>query len=333
MQDVANRAGVSVQTVSNLVNGREHLMSSDTRERVAQAMAVLEYRPNMRARGLRAARTNEIGFLVIDDEAKFLADPAIGTAMAGAGEEIGRRGFGLLIQSARLGDIDDGLFLPLLESRADGGVLYLSGAPADREVYINRALELGHPFSLFGEAREDDVPTVTADNEDGSRELVAHLLDRGHRRIGFIAGQVGWPMIEQRYAGYRRGLQDGGVEPSRELQLFRGRWEPDNAASMANSLLALREPPTAIVAANDVMALGVFQAARERGLRIPDDLAVTGFNDFDFAAFLEPSLTTVALPTFEMGEAAARIVLDQLEGKSGARQERFPVEVLLRGSS
>jgi LacI family transcriptional regulator len=333
MQDVADRAGVSIQTVSNLVNGREHLMSKDTRERVAQAMAVLEYRPNMRARGLRAARTNEIGFLVVDDEAKFLADPTNGTAMAGAGEIIGQRGYGLLIQSAKLGDIDDGLFSPLLESRADGGILYLSGGREDREVYIRRIVELGRPFVLFGEDRDDDLPAVIADNENGAHELTSHLIAKGHRRIAFVAGRAAWPMIEQRHAGYRRALQEAGIEPSQELQLFRGRWDPADGATMASNLLALRDRPTAIMAANDLLALGVFQAARGRGMRIPDDLAVTGFNDFDFAAFLEPALTTVSLPVYEMGEAAAAIVIDQIEGSEGSPIRRFPVEVLIRGSA
>lgn len=333
MQDVANRAGVSIQTVSNLVNGREHLMSKKTRERVAQAMTVLEYRPNMRARGLRAAKTNEIGFLVVDDEARFLADPMNGTAMAGAGEMIRGRGFGMLIESAKLGEVDDGLFAPLLQSRADGGILYLSGPPGDREVYVRRIVELGYPYVLFGEAREDGLPAVAAENETGSHELATHLIEKGHRRIGFIAGRAAWPMIEQRFAGYRRALQDAGIEPDPSLQLFRGRWNPADGAAMAHSLLALPDPPTAIMAGNDVLALGIFEAARDRGLRIPDDVAVTGFNDFEFAAFLQPALTTVALPVWEMGEAAAEIVIDQIQRKDRPRVRQFPVDVLIRGSS
>lgn len=333
MQDVAERAGVSIQTVSNLVNGREHLMAGKTRDRVAEAMVVLDYRPNMTARGLRSAKTNELGFLVVDDEAKFLADPMNGTVMAGAGEVTREFGYGLLIQSARLGEIDDGLLSPLLESRVDGAILYLSGGPSDRDVYIKRVGELGHPCVLFGEAREGEIPSVTAANADGSYRLATHLLEKGHRRIAFIGGSAPWPMIEQRHAGYRSALLDQGIEPARELQLFRGRWEPADGAAMAEALLSLRHPPTAIMAANDVVALGVFRSARDRGLRIPEDVAVTGFNDFDFAAFLHPALTTVSLPVFEMGKAAAKIVLDQLEGQEEGLSRDFPVEVIVRDSS
>lgn len=333
MQDVADRAGVSIQTVSNLVNGREHLMTHKTRERVAQAMVVLDYRPNMRARGLRSARTSELGFLVVDDEAKFLADPMNGTVMAGAGDTTRERGYGLLIHSARLGEIDDGLLDPLLESRVDGAILYLSGEPGDRDVYIRRVAELGHPYVLFGEAHEDEVPSVTAANADGAYRLATHLIEKGHRRIAFIGGRASWPMIEQRYAGYRAALHDNGIEPARELQLFRGRWEPADGEAMAEMLLALRRPPTAIMAANDVVALGVFRTARNRGLRIPEDVAVTGFNDFDFAAFLHPALTTVSLPVYEMGRAAAEIVVDQLAGQESELSRDFPVEVIVRDSS
>jgi LacI family transcriptional regulator len=333
MQDVAERADVSVQTVSNLLNGREHLMSAQTRERVAQALAFLDYRPNMRARGLRSARTNELGFLVVDGEAKFLADPMNGMVMAGTGETARERGYGLLIHSARLGDIDDGLLSPLLESRIDGAILYLSGEPSDRGACVKRVAEVGRPFVIFGEAREDDTPCVTAANLDGAYRLATHLLEQGHRRIAFIGGRASWPMIEQRYAGYRAALRAEAIEPARELQLFRGRWEPADGAAMAETLLALAHPPTAIMAANDVIALGVFRAARDRGLRIPEDVAVTGFNDFDFSAFLHPALTTVSLPVYEMGRAAGRIVVDQLEGREGARSQNFPVEILIRDSS
>jgi DNA-binding LacI/PurR family transcriptional regulator len=186
---------------------------------------------------------------------------------------------------------------------------------------------------LFGESRSGNVPSVTAANEDGAFRLTTHLLERGHRRIAFIAGKASWPMIEQRHAGYRAALQEFDVEPARELQQFRGRFDPTAGEALADTLLELREPPTAIVAANDVLALGVFRSAHHRRLRIPDDLAVTGFNDFDFSAYLNPALTTVSVPVYEMGRAAGRMGVDQLEGIDGKRAEEFPVEILIRQSS
>ena len=333
MRDVAERAGVSVQTVSNLVNGRSHLMSPETQERVTQAMVVLEYRPNASARGLRSARTRELGFLLLDDDAKFLADPMTDMVMAGAGDLTREQGYGLLIQSARLGEIDDGLLRPLLESRVDGAILYLSGEPNSRNAYVRRVAELGRPSVVFGEEREGTLPSVTAANFDGAFKLVNHLLERGHKRIAFVAARTSWPMIEERYSGYRAALQAASIEPARELQLFRGRWDATSGAEMADTLLELREPPTAIMAANDLLALGVMRTVRLRSMRVPDDIAVSGFNDFDFSAFVEPALTTVSLPVYEMGRAAAEVVIDRLEGKETPESRSFPVEVLLRDST
>ena len=333
MRDVAERAGVSVQTVSNLVNGREHLMKPETRERVMQAMVVLEYRPNASARGLRSARTRELGFLLLDDDAKFLADPMTDMVMAGAGDVTRENGYGLLIQSAGFGEIDDGLLRPVLESRVDGAILYLSGEPSSRDAYVHRVAELGHPSVLFGEARHETLPSVTAANFDGAFQLATHLLEKGHERIAFVAARTSWPMIEERYGGYRAALQAASIEPARELQLFRGRWDAASGAEMAATLLELREPPTAIMAANDLLALGVVRTARRRGLQVPGDVAISGFNNFDFSDFVEPALTTVSIPVYEMGRAAAAILVDRLEGGTDSESQSFPVEILLREST
>ena len=141
-------------------------------------------------------------------------------------------------------------------------------------------------------------------------------------------------MIEERYSGYRAALQAASIEPARELQLFRGRWDATSGAEMADTLLELRDPPTAIMAANDLLALGVIRdRSSALDLRVPDDIAVSGFNDFDFSAFVEPALTTVSIPVYEMGRAAAEVVIDRLEGEGAPESQSFPVEVLLRDST
>jgi DNA-binding LacI/PurR family transcriptional regulator len=333
LQDVAARAKVSVATVSNLLNGRGHEMGSETRERVAQAMVALDYRPNVTARGLRSSKTRALGFLVLDDDAKFLADPMTDMVIAGAGDVTRERGYGLLIQSARIGELDDALLRPLRESRVDGAIMYLSGEPTSRGVYTKRVEELGYPCVLFGESSDNGISSVVADNTDGAYRLAAHLLERGHRQIAFVSARTSWPMIEDRYSGYRAALQDHGVPLLRELQLFRGRWDAASGAAMADALFELKEPPTAIMAANDLLALGVMRAAQQRGLRIPEDVAICGFNNFDFAAFVNPPLTTVALPVYEMGRAAATILIDGMEGGSSPETKSFPVEVIVREST
>ena len=334
LRDVATAADVSVQTVSNLVNGRTHLMSEVTRDRVQQAMTTLDYRPNATARGLRAGDTKALGFLVLDEDARFLADPMTDLIMGGIGDVARERGYGLLIQAARPGDPDSGLLTPLAEHRVDGAMLLLSGSRATRRTYSKRVAALGYPSVLFEEQSNHakGVYTVTAANREGARTLASHLIDRGHDRIAFIAAAVPWPMIEERHAGYLQALAARGTEPADELQIFRGGWDPASGESMAESLLSLRQPPTAIMAGNDLLAIGALRAGRVRGRRIPEDLAVAGFNNFQFSAFVEPPLSTVAIPAYDMGEAAAWMLIDHLEG-SRPKSKEFPVELMLRGST
>jgi DNA-binding LacI/PurR family transcriptional regulator len=334
LRDVAERADVSVQTVSNVVNGRTHLMAELTRERVERAMIALDYRPNATARGLRSARVNTLGLLVLDEDARFLADPMTDLVIAGVGDVARDRGYGLLIQSTRPGSIDDGLLAPLHEHRVDGALLYLSGDRAVRSACVARVRELGYSFVLFQETFDKaDVPSVTADNRDGARKLTEHLLDRGHTRIAFIAAHTAWPMIEERHSGYLEALRERGLDPLRELQLFRGRWDAQSGEEMTSALLALAEPPTAIMGGNDLLALGAMRAVRTAGLSIPADMAVTGFNDFNFAAFVEPQLTTVAIPAYDMGVASAMMLIDSVEGRETEARRTFPVELVIRAST
>jgi len=139
-------------------------------------------------------------------------------------------------------------------------------------------------------------------------------------------------MIEQRHAGYLDALKGARHRAGRRVQMFRGGWDPASGETMAESLLSLKEPPTAIMAGNDLLAVGALRAARMRGLKIPGQLAVAGFNNFQFSAFVEPALSTVAIPAYDMGEAAATMLIDHLEGGRPQSKE-FPVELVLRGST
>jgi DNA-binding LacI/PurR family transcriptional regulator len=335
MRDVASRAGVSAQTVSNLVNGRIHLMTDATRERVSEAMHALGYHPNSAARGLRSARSHTLAFLVLDQDARFLADPMTDLIIAGIGDIARDRGYGVLIQAGRPEQASDALLTPLLEHRADGAFLFLSGEPALRHWYISRVAELGARAVVF--ERVDEAPNITsltAADRDGARRLAEHLLSRGHRRIAFVAARVPWPMIEQRRLGYRDALTAAGVAIDPGLERFEGTWGTQLGPELVRQLLALDDAPTAIMCGNDLLALGVLQELRRRKLRVPADVAVTGFNNFDFAEFVDPPLTTVRTPGYEMGRAAAQNLIDALEG-TGPVESRleFPVELVLRDSA
>ena len=337
MRDVAGEAGVSLQTVSNYVNGRFNLMSEQTRERVGRELDRLGYRPNAAARSLRAKRTTTLGFLVLDEGARSLADPMTDLIIAGIGDVARDNGYSLLIQAARPDPHDvDRLFLPLLEERVDGAFLFLSGTPVVRRRTIRRLDVLGFSCVVFEQAPAGlRVASVTAENRAGSRRLTEYLLERGHRRIAFVSTRTRWPMVEERLRGYREALA-AAAAAAPELEQAEGVWDPADGSRMAGRLLDLPDRPTAIMCGNDLLALGALQAARARGLAVPGDVAVTGFNDFEFARFADPPLTTVRVPGYDLGRVGAQRLIGWLGGDepaAGGTSVTLPVELCVRGSA
>jgi len=331
MRHVAARAEVSVQTVSNLINNRFHLMGEETRARVEQAMSDLGYHPNVAARTLRSSRTETLCFLLLDEGNRFLADPMTDLIIAGIGDLARDRGYGLLIRAARPHEPDPALIKPLLENRADGAFLFLSGKPDLRNWYINRLGELGFPFILLEPSDDPQMLTVTADDRAGARRLTEHLIAQGHKRIAFMTTKVPWPMLEQRLLGYRDALREAGLEP---MVRTGGTWTPTSGAEQAERVLSGETAPTAMMCGNDLLALGAIRAVRERGLSVPEDIAVTGFDDFDFAQFADPALTTVRIPGYDIGRAAGEALIGVLEGDPPAeRHVVFPVALELRESA
>ncbi|MGB9186108.1 MAG: LacI family DNA-binding transcriptional regulator [Solirubrobacteraceae bacterium] len=331
MRDVAAHAEVSVQTVSNLINQRFHLMGEETRVRVEQAMSELGYHPNLAARTLRSSRTETLCFLLLDEGNRFLADPMTDLIIAGIGDVARDRGYGLLIRAARPHEPDPSLIKPLLENRADGAFLFLSGEPDLRRWYVDKLVELGFPFILLEPSDDSRLLTVTAADRDGARRLTEHLISIGHERIAFLTTAVPWPMLEQRVLGYRDAVDDAGLEP---IIVTGGTWTPTSGAEQAERLLGWPERPTAMMCGNDLLALGVIRAVREQGLRVPADVAVTGFDDFDFAQFTSPALTTVRIPGYDMGRTAGEALIDVLGGGGPTdRQPVLSVELELRESA
>ena len=335
MRDVAQAANVSVQTVSNLVNGRTNQMTPETESRVRRVMEKSDYHPNSSARGLRSARARTLGFLVLDEASRFLADPMTDLFMAGLGDVLRERDYALLVQASRPGKPLDRLLLPLLEGRSDGAVVFLSGPPALRRRHIRHLRKLAAPFVLL---QEHDVagsalPVIEADDFGGSRELCRYLISRGHSRIAFLTGVYQWSAIEARFAGYVAAHEEAGVQSDPSLAISQGGFDALSAADAAGLLLDLDHAPTAIMCGNDLIALGALKAARDRGFRVPDDVAVTGFDDFDFAAAVEPPLTTVRLPGYEMGSLAASLLIDFIDGAPRNAQAPFLTEICLRASA
>jgi DNA-binding LacI/PurR family transcriptional regulator len=318
MSDVAALAGVSVQSVSNFTNGRFARLSDDTCRRIEDAIRELGYQVNNSARGLRSSRTNTIGFLVLDDSLRFVADPLTALYLAGIADSARDHGYSVLVHAAaHTGDHSE-FIRPISENRVDAVCVLLSGARTLRRDVLRRLDLSGIEHVVFDEVAVTKTSprahVVRADQAGGASALVDHLVAVGHRRIAFIAARTPWAVVEQRYDAYRRALRRHGLDHDPEICLFEAGWEPTGAESMVRTLLEHETPPTAVMCGSDLLAIGAIDAARSLGRRVPDDLAVCGFDDFDVSAHVSPALTTVSVPAWEMGRVAATTLIGVLDG-------------------
>jgi LacI family transcriptional regulator len=324
LADVAARAGVARSTASFVINGVEHArVAADTRARVLAAVEELGYRPNAAARGLRTQRTQMLGF-VTDDIA---ASPFAGETIRGAQHVAWAAGHLLLIaNTGGEADVQRAAIDAMLDRQIDGLIV---AAVYSQRVDVTPLRDLSGPCVLLNcFSAEDVVPQVIPDDERGGREAAEILLQAGHRRIAFINGQEGVHAAEARLKGFRAALELDGVEFDASLAPY-GTWWPDSGYEHAHRLLDSERPPTAIFCANDRTAIGVYEALKERGLRIPEDVSVLGYDDIELAEHLRPALSTMALPHYEMGRWACERVLS---GHTDAVRELMHCPARIRDS-
>jgi DNA-binding LacI/PurR family transcriptional regulator len=309
-------------------------MAEQTRERVLRCIEELGYQPNASARGLRSQRTSTVAFLTVDPSARFLADPFHTTILSGMADALRDRDYCLLVQALHPGQPGEAFRRLYRQRRFDGAVVHLSGPQAERQRCVAELNETGSPFVLIEERPSGPrCAGVLADNREGARRAVDYLRDKGHKRIGFLtAADRSWPAVEERVGGYQEALKEHRLPGPRV-------WEVDVETSEAAQTImdaVLRKEPaiTAVLCSNDVIALGALQAAKRIGRRVPDELAVVGFDDFDFARYVDPPLTTVALPAYDMGHRAADLLLGCLQDGQFAETEFvFPTTLVPRGTA
>jgi LacI family transcriptional regulator len=324
--DVAHRAGVSKTTVSHVISGNRPV-SGATRSRVETAISELGYRPDGIARSLRTRRTHMVALIIPD-----ITNPFYPILSRGLDRALDGRGYRTFICSSD-GNTERELdFLAeVCDRRVDGIVLDSFHVTVDDVDSITRG---DVPVVWLGGTprAHPGVDTVRPDDEHGAYEATTHLIERGHRAIALVDGPEG--SGTSRRDGYLRALSRAGIEPVDALQV-RSDWTRPGGAAVAPSLLSASPTPTAVFCSNDLSAIGVIDAALERGLRVPDDLAVVGFDDIEEAAMTTPPLTTVRNPAFETGEAAGTLLGDRMAGAfSGpARAVELPASLVVRASS
>lgn len=321
--DVAQAAGVSVATVSKVINSR-YGVAAATSERVQQVIDDLGYESSLVARSLRSHRTNVIGILVAEFE-PFSTEILKGTSRAIAGT-----GYELLAYSGGGRPGTDAGWERRYLSR-------LSGTLIDGAILVTpTVVETGSQVPVVAidpHAGPAHMPTVDSDNLQGAVLATEHLLALGHRRIGFLSGREDLESSRLREAGYRQALARAGV-PVDESLVRVGDYRQETATGPARDLLALTHRPTAVFAANDLSAIGTMQAAAELGLSVPDDVSVVGFDNVPESALTTPPLTTVSQPMQRMGSEAVTLLIQLLSGSEPARTHvRLPVELVVRGST
>ncbi|MFE7753041.1 LacI family DNA-binding transcriptional regulator [Streptomyces sp. NPDC057428] len=345
LADVAARARVSPATVSRVLNGN-YPVATSTRERVLRAVDDLDYVLNGPASSLAAATSDLVGILVND-----IADPFFGimagaaqSQIGGPGDGSGRAGGEKLAVVCNTGGSPERelTYLTLLQRQRAAAVLLTGGAledPAHQAAMaakLTKLADAGTRIVLCGRPPLEEGDAVLAalafDNRGGARRLTEHLIGLGHRRIGYIAGPLERTTTRHRLEGHREALKAAGLYGDEENVTVHGPYDRSSGYDAALELLCREPGLTAVVAANDTVALGACAALRDRGLRIPEDVSVAGFDDLPFSVDAVPALTTVRLPLFEAGARAGRLAMGKETPPPGG-VATIAAELMERGST
>jgi LacI family transcriptional regulator len=326
INDIAKRVGLSKASVSRALNGKEDV-DPQTRKRVLELATQMGYVPSASARALSNGRSNCLGLLV-----PTLTWPWILEVLRGVAEEIERSGYSLILYTTTDGEDSERAFMSQVvpAGAVDGLALVI---PYGMLEYIERLAKGGLPVVVVDDrGHYPDLPTVATTNIEGGRSATRHLIEQGRRRIAMLNGPHDFGCNRDRLEGYKSTLEEAGLEVDLRRIVDSDFKEEGGAAAMA-TLLAADPRLDAVFAANDVMAFGAMRTLRKMGRRVPDDVAVVGFDDIPASAMTHPPLTTVRQPLYEMGRAAAVMVMAAVRGESIAKRVELPTTLVVRDSS
>ena len=329
LKDIAREVGYSVTTVSRALAGYDDVAES-TRQLVVKAAAEMGYHPDATARRLRSRRADTIGFIIPTHGPRF-SDPFFSELLAGIGNKAAEYEFDLLVSTCAPGADELKVYKRMvLERRVDGLLVVRTRHRDQRIAYL---VDQGFPFVAFGRSDLDaDFPHLDVDGEAGMRQLVQHLIERGHRRIAYISAPPDLMFASHRLEGYRQALVDGGI-PFDEALIAVGGLTKASGYEIGREFLAWDACPTAIIACNDLMALGVASAAQGLGLSVGCSVAVAGFDDVPLAEHAHPALTTVRQPIYEIGQRICEMLIYLLEDELKERHVLLQPQLVVRESS
>jgi len=325
IKEVAERAGVSTATVSRVINQNSNV-KPHLRESVLAAIAELHYSPSRLARHLRSQSTRTIGLIISD-----IQNPFFTSLVRGVEDVAYQNGYSILLCNADEDPTKEQLYVEVLRAeRVAGAIVACTG-----ETCCPALLESSLTWVAVDRRVSDlTVDTVVVDNVAGARQAVLHLLDLGHRRIGLIGGPVAVTTGRERRDGYLAACAARGLPVPADL-LLSGDFKEASGRRLASELLARPEPPTALFVANNLMTMGALQAMQEHAVRIPQDISVVGFDDVPWMSLLQPPLTVVRQPTYQIGKEAAELLFRRLREGPQKPTESIVLqpELIIRGST
>ena len=325
IKDVAKRAGVSVATVSRVLN-KSGPVSPEAAERIHEAANALHYVPHGGARSLITSKTSTIGVLLPDLYGGFFSE-----MIRGIDQTAQHHGYHLLLSGSHNRKAEMEAAMRAMRGRTDG---VIAMSPHFDAATLVENLPPSLPVILLScEARDEDYQVIAIDNVGGAEVMVRHLVKLGHRRIAMVMGEKGHFDTAERLQGYRHALVEAGITPDERYEA-QGDFSEASGHRAVQELLALPDRPTAIFCANDSMAIGGLAAVHDAGLRVPEDVTVVGFDDIPLAHYMSPPLSSVHVPVFEMGERAVTRLIAALKGEpvSERRHERLPTRLVVRSS-
>jgi len=327
-QDVANLANVSFMTVSRVINDHPNV-KKETREKVLKAIKELGYYPDATARALNTGKTRNIGVIFPHEEYIF-SHPFFVELSIALEKQLGRRGYHLFLGTNKT-DEKYGESVNFLNERKVDGLILI--APLKNDPIIGKLKKANLPFLfLNGRGEDRDSRFVDSDNIQGTELLMRHLFELGHRKIGFVTGNMLELNANDRYNTYVNELKSMNISFDEKL-VFRGDWSIESGYSAFNALIMRRKDITAIVFSNDQMALGGIRAAYDNNIYIPEDISICGYDNTKYASFSVPSLTTIHQPLKELSESAAEMIISKVNGKEVLGDIVIPAELKIRDST
>lgn len=327
IREVSRIAGVSVATVSRTMRHPERV-KEDTRKKVFAAIKTAGYRPNMMARNFRAKKAFAILVLVPN-----ISNPFFSRVIRGIEQISQQAGYSVLLGDTQGLQQRESEYAALVSSRQADGVIQLSANIEGLVDFFDQSAEALPLVNACECATKPPCPTVRVDNEAAANDAVEHLVRLGHTRIAMVLGPAQSPLTRDRLKGYQRALKNNAIDFDKSL-LVSGDFSFDSGREAVVGLGAIKHPPTAIFCCNDEMAIGAMHRVKQDGYLVPDDISIIGFDNVDFAQYVDPPLTTIAQPAEELGKVAFSVLLELLEGRKPTQTDYvLPTELIVRGST